>query len=89
MSRRFVDELVSAAGGDEATQRRIELVLRRWAGQQVYLGQVGRDRPRAAAEQLLRAGVTRADAVDILAQRFGLCARSCRRIVRKVADSFR
>ncbi|ACB34450.1 hypothetical protein Lcho_2184 [Leptothrix cholodnii SP-6] len=89
MSRRFITELVAAAGGDAAVQRRIELVLRCWERQQVYIGRMGRDQPRAAAEQLLRAGVARADAVDILVQRFGLTARSCRRILSKAADTFR
>jgi 3-hydroxyisobutyrate dehydrogenase-like beta-hydroxyacid dehydrogenase len=84
MSRRFVDELLVAATGDEATRRRVEQVLRQWAGQQVYIGRTGRDQRRAAAEQMLRAGVACADAVDILVERFGLSRRHCRRIVRAV-----
>lgn len=72
----FIPELLAAAG-DEAAQRRVRLVLQRWAGQQVYLRQPDTPRPREIAAQLLGAGVTGGGAVRILMERTGLSERQC------------
>lgn len=81
----FVEELLIAAG-DEAAQRRVRLVLQRWAGQQVYLRHPDEQRPREIAARLLSAGVTGCDAVRILMTRTGRSERQCWRYLSAASE---
>ncbi|MCK6427276.1 MAG: hypothetical protein L6Q75_19650 [Burkholderiaceae bacterium] len=82
----FVDEVLAAAG-DEAAQRRLRLVLARWAGQRVYVRAPDGRAPEQIAAQLLAAAVTGTDAVRILQARTGRSERQCWRYLRRAADS--
>lgn len=82
----FIEELLTAAG-DEAAQRRLRLVLQRWAGQHVYLRALDKPhRPQEAAARLLVAGLAAGDAVRILRERTGRSERQCWRYLRRATD---
>ena len=69
---------------DEATRRALRAVLTAWGGARVYLPVPRDTRPIDAAEKLRAVGTSRSDAAAILAERFGLSRRHCRRIVAQV-----
>lgn len=84
----FCEELLAAAG-DEAAQRRLRLVLSRWAGQRVYVRAPDGRMPEQIAAQLLGAGVAGVDAVRILMARTGRSERQCWRYIGRAAAMLR
>lgn len=83
METSFTAEILSAAR-DEATRRELAALLRKWSGQRVYIAQPRNTRPIDAAKSLHAVGTPRADAARILAERFGLSGRHCRRVVARI-----
>lgn len=83
MADGFVADLLRCAR-DEATRRDLADLLRKWAGCRVYMPVQRDTRPLDAARSLRSAGTSRADAARILAARFSLSYRHCRRVVRRV-----
>lgn len=80
MLQGFSGEIMRAAR-DEATKAELARVLRRWGGMRVYVPVTPYVRPREVAASLLAEHVPSSEAVNILAARFGLTQRHCRRLV--------
>jgi hypothetical protein len=84
----FVAELLAAMPSAEA-QKAARSVLQAWEGHTVRLPAAGvaeRQRRAQAAALLLKAGVDRAQAIGMIAERFGISERHARRIVASGQD---